>query len=252
MAMKPCKECKQEISSSAKKCPNCGKDLRNWFMKHKILTFIGAMIIIGMIGSMGSGGDTKNTNTPTVSSSANSETTQKVIAEPKATPKTTTYSDGKYLVGKDIKSGLYKVTLKDSIMKMGYVERAKDLNMELDSIIANILLTGDGYIEILSTDVAVKLQGVEIEPITLADLKPEIKKEASDGIYLIGYDLDAGTYKVEVTDTTTKMGYVERSRSVAMGMDDIIANELIQGSGYVKIEKGDFAVRLQGVKITLQ
>ena len=75
---------------------------------------------------------------------------------------------------------------------------------------------------------------------------------ASDGIYLIGYDLNPGTYKVEVTDTVTKMGYVQRSKSVAMGMDDILANEIIQGPGYVKIEKGDFAVRLQGVKITLQ
>ena len=156
------------------------------------------------------------------------------------------------MVGKDIKAGLYKVTLKDKIMKMGYVERAKDVNMELNSIIANIILTGNGYVEILPTDVAVKLQGVEIEPVKLEDVKPAVKKEASDGIYLIGYDLEAGTYKVEVTDTTTKMGYVQRSRSVAMGMDDIIANEIVQGSGYVKIEKGDFAVRLQGVKLTLQ
>ncbi len=29
MAIKTCKECGKEISSSAKKCPNCGKDQRN-------------------------------------------------------------------------------------------------------------------------------------------------------------------------------------------------------------------------------
>jgi hypothetical protein len=135
---------------------------------------------------------------------------------------------------------------------MGYVERAKDVTMGADSIIANIILTGNGYVEILSTDVAVKLQGVTIEPIKIAELKPAIKKEVSDGIYLIGYDLAPGTYKVEITDTTTNMGYVERSKSVAMGADDIIANEVEQGPGYVKIVQGDFAVRLQGVKITLQ
>lgn len=137
-------------------------------------------------------------------------------------------------------------------MKMGYIERAKDLDMELDSIIANIILTGNGYVEILDTDVAIKLQGVEIEPISLETLTPNLKKEATDGIYLVGYDLAPGTYKVEVTDTVTKIGYVERARRVSMGMEDIIANELVQGSGYVKIQKGDFAVRLQGVKITLQ
>lgn len=281
MAMKPCKECKQEISSSAKKCPSCGKDQRNWFMKHKILSFIGAVILLGIIGSAlgGEGDDTdKLTSTEPTTTSTNvssstgtepstepstklsTEPSTKPSSEPKATdapkptevPKKTTYSNGKYLVGKDIESGLYKVTVTDKIMKMGYVERAKDVNMEFDSIIANIILTGNGYIEILSTDVAVKLQGVKIEPIKIEDLKPDIKKEASDGIYLIGYDLAPGTYKVEVTDTVTEMGYVQRSKSVAMGMDDIIANEIVQGSGYVKIEEGDFAVRLQGVKITLQ
>lgn len=251
MAMKPCKECQQEISSSAKKCPNCGKDQRNWFRKHKILTFVGAIIIIGSIGSSLGGEEnttpntevTTNNNTDTNNTSKNTET---------ETKKTDTYSDGKYLVGKDIKSGLYKVTLTDTFTKMGYIERAKDLDMELDNIIANIVLSGDGYVEILDTDVAVKLQGVEIEPIKLEELQPSIKSEATDGIYLVGYDLAPGTYKVELTDTVTNMGYVERAKKVSMGMNDIIANEIIQGPSYVKIQEGDFAVRLQGVKITLQ
>lgn len=238
MAIRICKGCKQEISSSAKKCPNCGKDQRNWFMRHKILTFIAVIGVIGIISAIG-GGHNKST-----------------IPQPNSNKtigtKTAKYSDGKYLVGKDIQSGLYKVTLTDKITKMGYVERSKDLNMEVDSIIANIILTGNGYVEILPTDVAVKLQGVKIEPIKLEDIKPNIKKEISDGIYLVSYDIAPGTYKVEVTDTTTKMGYVQRSRSVAMGIDDIIANEIVKGSGYVKIEKGDFAVRIQGVKLTLQ
>lgn len=40
MAMKTCKECGKEISSGAKKCPSCGKDQRNWFTQHKIITAI--------------------------------------------------------------------------------------------------------------------------------------------------------------------------------------------------------------------
>ena len=91
MAMKPCKECKQEISSSAKKCPNCGKDQRNWFMKHKILTFIGAIILLGIIGSAMNGG---KDNTATVNSggsngnstaAVSSGDTAKTSTEPKAT-----------------------------------------------------------------------------------------------------------------------------------------------------------------------
>lgn len=135
---------------------------------------------------------------------------------------------------------------------MGYFERSKDTSMELGSVLANIILTGDGYVEILPTDVAVKVTGAKIHKIELASLEKKIKTEAEDGIYLIGYDLEPGTYKVEVTDTTTKMGYVERSKSLAMNLDDIIANEIIQGPGYVDIKEGDFAIRLQGVKITKQ
>lgn len=218
-------------------------------MKHKIITGILVIIILATIQSIV--GSNKSDTNKVVDKSTTPTTTTAPANKP-TEPKVKKYSDGTYLVNKDIESGFYRVTLKDSVMKVGYVERAKDVNMELNNIIANILLTGNGYVEILKTDVAVKLQGVEIEPINIKDLKPAIKNEASDGIYLIGYDLSPGTYKVEVTDTITKMGYIERSRSVAMGINDIIANEIQKGPGYVKIEKGDFAVRLQGVKITLQ
>ncbi len=170
---------------------------------------------------------------------------EKRIAEEKAN----TFTTGTYLVGQDIEPGLYKVKLKSS---MGYVERSSDVNMSFDSILANIVLTGDGYIEILPTDVAVKLSGVEMKPVDLATLPVEPKTELTDGIHLVGYDVAPGTYKVEVTDETTNIGYAERSRSVSMGFDDIIANEIFQGPGYLEIEEGDFAIRLQGVKITKQ
>lgn len=243
-----CKACQKEIAKGVKKCPSCGKDQRNWFGKHKIIT---GVIVLAVFIKMVSGGGNSATTAPVATKTTTASADTVRVTTP-ATPKVKTYSDGTYLVNKDMASGLYRVTLNDTGMKMGYVERAKDVTMGTDSIIANNLLTGNGYVEILKTDVAVKLQGVTIEPIKIKDLKPAIKTEATDGIYLVGYDLAIGTYKVAVTDTTTKMGYVERSRSVSMGMDDTIANQIVQGSGYVKIVKGDFAVRLQGVKITLQ
>ncbi|RVT61607.1 DUF4352 domain-containing protein [Niallia taxi] len=52
----PCKACNQEIAKGVKKCPNCGKDQRNWFMRHKFLSFIGIIIIIAVISSLGGGG----------------------------------------------------------------------------------------------------------------------------------------------------------------------------------------------------
>lgn len=61
MAMKYCKECGEQISSSAKECPKCGKDQRNFFVKHKVITFILVIFIIVGIAVVG-GGDTTTNN----------------------------------------------------------------------------------------------------------------------------------------------------------------------------------------------
>jgi len=61
MAMKNCKECGTEISGSAKVCPKCGKDQRNFFQKHVILTIILAVIVLGI--AFGGSGDNKTNNT---------------------------------------------------------------------------------------------------------------------------------------------------------------------------------------------
>lgn len=53
--MVKCKSCGKEIAKGVK-CPNCGSDNRNFFMKHKVLTIIGAIVVLGGIGIAGSSG----------------------------------------------------------------------------------------------------------------------------------------------------------------------------------------------------
>ena len=48
MALKICKECGSEVSSTGR-CPKCGKDQRNFFIKHKVITFILVIFIITII-----------------------------------------------------------------------------------------------------------------------------------------------------------------------------------------------------------
>lgn len=83
MALKACKDCGKEISSGAKKCPSCGKDQRNFFAKHKILTAILVIIVLGSIGSF-AGGDDKTK--PTTSKPSTPTTTAPAPAQPKAPP----------------------------------------------------------------------------------------------------------------------------------------------------------------------
>lgn len=151
-----------------------------------------------------------------------------------------TIKSGTYKVGTDIESGLYKVKLVDF---MGYVERSSSASMDFDSIIANNNFTGDGYIKIKDTDAFVKLQGVEITP----DIVEDIKEEVKDGIYLVGVDLLPGTYKVIPEDG---MAYIERVKDVSFEMNDIIANDLFEGQGYVEISETDYAIKVQGATLT--
>lgn len=72
MAMIKCKECGEEISSSAKKCPKCGKDQRNFFLRHKILTFIlGVIALCIIIISMTGGNDNTTTSGAPIKDSYN-------------------------------------------------------------------------------------------------------------------------------------------------------------------------------------
>lgn len=49
METKKCTSCKTEIAIDAKKCPNCKADLRNWFVKHWIISSFITIFFISSI-----------------------------------------------------------------------------------------------------------------------------------------------------------------------------------------------------------
>ncbi|OCB00382.1 OB-fold protein [Clostridium beijerinckii] len=59
--MVKCKACGKEIAKGVKKCVHCGKDQRNFFMKHKILTAIVVIVILGGIAAAGGKKDSTDT-----------------------------------------------------------------------------------------------------------------------------------------------------------------------------------------------
>ena len=64
-----CKACEKEIAKGVKKCVNCGADQRNFAGRHKILTGIAVLIVLGIGSSAMSGGDKPTTTTTTASTS---------------------------------------------------------------------------------------------------------------------------------------------------------------------------------------
>jgi hypothetical protein len=66
-----CKTCGKEIAKGVKKCPHCGKDQRSFFGRHKILSFIGVLILFGIIGSaLGGGEEASNEGSSAATASA--------------------------------------------------------------------------------------------------------------------------------------------------------------------------------------
>lgn len=61
---KKCPKCQESIKENAKKCKHCSSDLRNWFLRHKIITGILILFALGIIGSaLGDVDSSKNSNT---------------------------------------------------------------------------------------------------------------------------------------------------------------------------------------------
>lgn len=74
--MKKCKWCQTEIEEKAKVCPNCKKDLRNWFAKHPVLSVIIGLVVLSMIAGGG--------NKTAVNQTGNATNTVSTVAKTEA------------------------------------------------------------------------------------------------------------------------------------------------------------------------
>ena len=58
-----CKACGNEVAKGVKKCPNCGKDNRSFVARHKILSAIAILVVLGGVGgAMSEGGAVEEVN----------------------------------------------------------------------------------------------------------------------------------------------------------------------------------------------
>ena len=78
--MVKCKVCGKEISKGAK-CPNCGKDSRCFVNRHKVLTVIGGLVIIGALGNI-VGGNSNNKISDSKQTNVSIENSNKKQMEP--------------------------------------------------------------------------------------------------------------------------------------------------------------------------
>lgn len=205
--MTTCKACGKEIAKGAKICPHCGKDQRNFFMKHKIISAVGIIIILCVAGkALGSDGN-KDTSTTKEASSTTSKSTKVSTATKTETKpevkqrqvqgKATDLGAGTFTVGKDIPEGVYDATPADG---QGNFTITNAASMDLD--VNEILGTSDGMgvskVRVkLVKDEQIKLESINkthFEPVTAQFVTYHKALSLYSGRFVVGEDIGKGRY----------------------------------------------------------
>jgi hypothetical protein len=150
---------------------------------------------------------------------------------------------GTYLVGTDIQPGYYKGIAGDNILDSCYWARLKDVTGSLDSIIANDNSYGQFYIHVLETDFALETKCVLDYLPSLPSPIGEFPTHIEIGTYLVGIDIQFGTYRGQAGTEILESCYWARLKDVTGGLGSIIANDNATGQFYVKVEQTDFALQ---------
>ncbi len=147
------------------------------------------------------------------------------------------YSDGIYLVGTDISSGLYKGTVDDGA---GHWEISTDANGE--RFVASGDPAGQFYVKATS-GYYLRLTGVTIAKASTTAADPLPSSNIGDGTYRVGYDIAAGWYQGAVDDS---MGYWEVTSDA--NAQSLVANDYPLAPFTVKVKSGQY-ITLRGVSI---
>ncbi len=143
-----------------------------------------------------------------------------------------TLEPGVFLVGADIKPGIYKGEEEGC-----YWERLRDVTGGFDAIIANGNSNGQFYVQVKENDFAFSSSCgvVLLDPIP--EHSGEYPKTLEPGLYLVGPDIQPGTYKGVEEEC-----YWERLKDVAGDFSSIISNDISNGQFFVQVSKTDFAL----------
>jgi len=178
------------------------------------------------------------TNTPEPTSTpAPTETTI-----PTNTPDPNLINPGTYIVGVDIQAGIYKGFAGADLFASCYWERLKDLTGSFDSILANSNSVGQFYVEVKSSDYALKTDCEMVRLVSIPQHTGEYPQVIAAGTYLVGSDVQPGTYRGQAGSDISSSCYWERLRSVSGGFDSILANDNAIGQYYVQVLPSDFAL----------
>jgi hypothetical protein len=149
--------------------------------------------------------------------------------------------EGTHLVGTDIEPGIYVGLAGEGLLDSCYWARLSNLTGS-DDILANDNAEGLYYVEVLPDDMALKT-GCELLPIEQVPARDEFLTVLPPGTYLVGRDIEAGTYRGKAGDDILESCYWSRLSNVS-GDDDILANDNATGQYFIEVLATDFALQV--------
>ncbi len=192
--------------------------------------------------------------TPTPEPTAPPTSTPKPTAPPTPTPEPTApptptpeptpnvgFGPGTYQVGSDIQPGIYAGMAGTHVRDSCYWARLSGASGEFSDLIANENAIGQFYVEVLNTDAFLE---VSCE-ITSLDLwpAPDTKLSRIDpGMYIVGRDIEPGTYRGEAGTDVRDSCYWARLSGASGEFSDLIANDNARGQYFVTVQESDFAL----------
>jgi len=150
--------------------------------------------------------------------------------------------EGTNLVGTDIEPGIYVGLAGDfwEDYDSCYWERLSGLSGERGDIIANNRTSDLFYVEVLNSDLALSTT-CELLPIENVPPPEEKYSKIDSGMYLIGRDIDAGTWK---GFDESECIWARLSCATGSPVECFIASDSPEGQFFVEIAPDDFAFKV--------
>jgi len=210
-----------------------------WFRRqHIVVQGIIVVVLLAVVGGLANAGGGSGTPT-TIQTTTTQQTSQQA---PKATntprPPTATpmpskphFGDGTYQVGKDIQPGTYRTRVGSPGC---YYERLKGFSGDLSDIIANDNTDAPAVVTIAASDAGFHSERCGTWTQDLSQIT-QSKTSFGDGIYIVGTDLEPGTYK----NSGGQGCYWARLSGFGGTLDEIKANGNTDTSTIVTIVASD-------------
>lgn len=195
---------------------------KNWFSRHKVLTVIIAVVLLG--GIVGAFSDEPKSDNTT----KKDDTTVAANTEEKKSEPEKGIAGGQYKVGTDMPAGEYVV------VGSGYLQISSDSSGEFGSIVENDNYSNRTIISVTDG------QYVQFSGRAYTwDEAPKVDTSSGtlpDGKYKVGVDFPAGEYKVIPSGD----GYLAVSTSASESTNSIVTNDNFNTEKYITVQDGQY------------